>query len=174
MSQLKIIVAPDPRLKRNANPVVNVDSVVQKLMDDMLETMYMANGIGLAAPQVGILDRVIVIDIANKKGGEKPCPILMANPEIIGIADEDDTHEEGCLSFPSYFANVSRPKWIHVRYVDQKNRRQELRAEGLTAVCLQHEMDHLDGILFIDYLSSLKRNMIIRKLVKFKRKNVHA
>ena len=136
--------------------------------------MYRENGIGLAAPQVGVSERVVVLDVADVGNGGEANPLMMANPEIIDIAAEDFDHEEGCLSFPTQFANVSRPKWVQVKYLDQYNERQELTAKGLMAVCLQHEMDHLDGVLFVDYLSSLKRNMILRKLVKLKRQRVHA
>ena len=167
MALLPIIVAPDPRLKIKAQPVDRVDANVAKFMDDMLETMYDAEGIGLAAPQVGDKRRVIVVDVARQ--GEPPQPLKMANPEIVDVADEDRGHEEGCLSLPEHYAEVVRPDWVVVRYLDRENEIRELRAEGLLATCIQHEIDHLDGILFVDHISSLKRNMILRKLTKAKK-----
>jgi peptide deformylase len=167
MAILPIIVAPDPRLKQVAKPVERVDGEVRQLMDDMLETMYQAPGIGLAAPQVGVLKRVLVIDIA--KEGEDPQPCRMANPELLWVSDEDATYEEGCLSLPDHYAEVARPGAIRVRYLDHENEIRELEADGLLATCIQHEMDHLDGILFVDHISALKRNMILRKLLKSKK-----
>jgi peptide deformylase len=139
-------------------------------MDDMLETMYQAPGIGLAAPQVGRLQRVIVVDAAAKD--EERAPLLMANPELIQVSEEDLNYEEGCLSLPEYYAAVVRPAKIRVRYLDHENEIRELDAEGLLATCIQHEMDHLEGILFVDYLSALRRNMILRKLTKTKKADV--
>jgi peptide deformylase len=167
MAVLPIIVAPDPRLKQVAKPVDKVDAEVRRLMDDMLETMYKAPGIGLAAPQVGVLKRVIVIDIARED--EKPQPLRMANPELIAVSDEDAVYNEGCLSLPEHYADVTRPAAIKVRYLDHENEIRELEADGLLATCVQHEMDHLDGILFVDHLTALKRNMILRKLLKAKK-----
>ncbi len=167
MAILPIIVAPDPRLKIKAKPVETVDDDVRQFMDDMLDTMYDANGIGLAAPQVGDDRRVIVIDVARVD--EDPQPMAMANPQIVDIADDDRVHEEGCLSLPDHYAEVVRPDWIKVRYLDRDNEIRELTAEGLMATCIQHEMDHLDGILFVDHVSALKRNMILRKLMKAKK-----
>ncbi len=167
MAILPIIIAPDPRLKQIATPVARVDDRIRRLMDDMLETMYRAPGIGLAAPQVGVLERVIVVDISGKD--EEPAPLPMANPELIEISDEDANYEEGCLSLPEHYAEVARPIRIRVRYLDRENEIRELDAEGLLATCIQHEMDHLEGILFVDRLSALKRNMILRKLVKTKK-----
>lgn len=164
MARLPIIVAPDPRLKIAAANVVRVDAGVRRLMDDMLETMYVAPGIGLAAPQVGIASRVIVVDAAKDEAPK--APLAMANPELIWISDEDATYEEGCLSVPEHYADVTRPARIRVRFLDRDNEVRELEAEDLLATVIQHEMDHLDGILFIDHLTSLKRNMILRKLVK--------
>ncbi len=164
---LDIIVAPDPRLKIKAKPVDAVDDGVRGFLDDMLETMYAANGIGLAAPQVGDGRRVIVVDCARPE--EDPQPICLVNPQIIGIADEDRIHEEGCLSLPEHYAEVIRPDWIKVRYLDRDGEIRELKAEGILAICIQHEIDHLDGILFVDHISSLKRNMILRKLQKAKK-----
>jgi len=167
MAVLPIIIAPDPRLKKKAKPVERVDSETRKLMDDMLETMYAAPGIGLAAPQVGALRRVIVIDIAHDE--EEPQPLRMANPELIEVSDEDATYNEGCLSLPEHYADVVRPASIRVRYLDENDELRELSADGLLATCIQHEMDHLDGILFVDHISALKRNMILRKLLKQKK-----
>ena len=144
-----------------------VDASVRKLMDDMLETMYQAPGIGLAAPQVGVLKRVIVLDLARE--GEEPQPLRIANPEIVWVSDDDATYNEGCLSVPEHYADVVRPGACRVKYLDQDNKQQEIAAEGLLATCLQHEIDHLDGVLFIDHLTSLKRNMILRKLLKAKK-----
>lgn len=167
MALLPILTAPDPALKKISQPVKQVDASVRKLMDDMLETMYHAPGIGLAAPQVGVLKRVIVLDLARE--GEEPQPLRIANPEIAWVSDDDATYNEGCLSVPEHYADVVRPAACRVTYLDQDNKQQEIAAEGLLATCLQHEIDHLDGILFIDHLTSLKRNMILRKLLKAKK-----
>ncbi len=170
MARLPIIVAPDPRLKGTAEAVHTVDDDVRKLMDDMLETMYDANGIGLAAPQVGVQKRVIVADVARQ--GEDSAPMAMANPEVVWESDDISVHEEGCLSLPEYFAEVERPDQVRVRYLDRDNKSCEIEADDLLATCIQHEIDHLDGILFVDHVSSLKRNMILRKLTKAKRQGV--
>ena len=171
MAKLDIIIAPDPRLKLGCAPVTKVDASVRKLMDDMLETMYAAPGVGLAAPQVGVTKRVIVVDAAAK--GETPQPYRMANPEIVWASDDDNTYNEGCLSLPEHYADVVRPSAVRVRYLDHENELRELEADGLLATCVQHEMDHLDGILFVDHISALKRNMILRKLLKAKRSGVY-
>lgn len=167
MAKLDIIIAPDPRLKVKCKPVAKVDAKVARLMDDMLETMYAAPGIGLAAPQVGVAQRIIVLDVARED--EKPAPLRMANPELVWVSDEDTTYNEGCLSLPEHYADVVRPKAIRVRYLDHQNEIRELEAEGLLATCIQHEMDHLDGILFVDHITALKRNIILRKLLKAKK-----
>jgi peptide deformylase len=167
MALLPILTAPDPALKKISQPVKQVDASVRKLMDDMLETMYHAPGIGLAAPQVGVLKRVIVLDLARE--GEAPQPLRIANPEIVWVSDNDATYNEGCLSVPEHYADVVRPDACRVKYLDQDNKQQEMAAEGLLATCLQHEIDHLDGVLFIDHLTALKRNMILRKLLKAKK-----
>ncbi|HXV25733.1 MAG TPA: peptide deformylase [Alphaproteobacteria bacterium] len=164
MSLLPILTAPDPLLKVKAKPVERVDEGVRKLMDDMLETMYAAPGIGLAAPQVGISKRVIVLDIA--KDGEPRAPLKLANPQLLWVSEEDAVFEEGCLSVPEHYAEVARPAAVRIRYLDYENELREIEASGLLATCLQHEIDHLDGILFIDHLTSLKRNIILRKLLK--------
>lgn len=167
MALLPILTAPDPELKKISQPVKQVDASIRKLMDDMLETMYHAPGIGLAAPQVGVLKRVIVLDLARE--GEEPQPLRIANPEVVWVSDDDATYNEGCLSVPEHYADVVRPAACRVKYLDQDNKQQEIAAEGLLATCLQHEIDHLDGILFIDHLTALKRNIILRKLLKAKK-----
>jgi peptide deformylase len=169
MALLPIITAPDPRLKKVCQPVEAVDGEIRRLMDDMLETMYAAPGIGLAAPQVGVLKRVIVVDIAGDD--EQKQPLCMANPELVEVSDDDAAYEEGCLSLPEHYGEVARPARIRVRFLDRENEIRELEAEGLLATCIQHEMDHLDGILFVDHLTALKRNMILRKLLKAKKSN---
>lgn len=167
MARLPILVAPHPILKRKAQPVAEVDARVVKLMDDMVETMYDANGIGLAAPQVGVLDRVIVVDVHEK--GEPANPIRLANPEIVWSSDEKAVCEEGCLSVPEQYAEVTRPQRIRVRYLDEKNQQQEMEADGMLATCIQHEIDHLNGVLFVDYLSMLKRNILLKKVQKMQK-----
>ncbi|WP_299616964.1 peptide deformylase [Pelagibius sp.] len=167
MALLPIITAPDPRLKKVCQPVAAVDGEIRRLMEDMLETMYNAPGIGLAAPQVGVLKRVIVVDVS---GDEEPeAPLFMANPELTWVSNEDARYEEGCLSLPEHYGDVVRPAAIKVRYLDRENEIRELEADGLLATCIQHEMDHLEGILFVDHLTALKRNMILRKLLKAKK-----
>ena len=170
MATLPIITAPDPRLKIIAKPVAKVDAQVRRLMDDMLDTMYGSIGIGLAAPQVGAAQRVIVIDVA--RDGEKPAPMLIANPEILWRSEETTVANEGCLSLPEHYADVTRPAAIRLRYLDHENEIREIEAKGLLATCIQHEIDHLDGVLFVDHISALKRGMILRKLVKAKRNGV--
>jgi peptide deformylase len=169
MALLPIITAPDPRLKKICAPVEAVSDDIRQLMDDMLETMYAAPGIGLAAPQVGVLKRVLVVDIAGEDEDRKP--LYMANPELVAVSDDDATYEEGCLSLPEHYGEVARPASIRVRFLDRENEIREMDAEGLLATCIQHEMDHLDGILFVDHLTALKRNMILRKLLKAKKSN---
>jgi peptide deformylase len=164
MALLPILTAPDPRLKKKSKPVERVDDEVRQLMDDMLETMKAAPGIGLAAPQVGVLKRVIVLDIERE--GQATGPICMANPEIVDVSEEDATYDEGCLSVPEHYSEVVRPARVRVRYLDRENEIREMACEGLLATCVQHEIDHLDGVLFIDRISALKRGMILRKLVK--------
>ena len=167
MTVLPIITAPDPRLKLIARPVAKVDAQVRRLMDDMLDTMYRSIGIGLAAPQVGASLRVIVIDVARE--GEKARPMRIANPEIIWRSAETTVANEGCLSVPEHYADVSRAAQVRLRYLDHENEIREIEADGLLATCLQHEIDHLDGVLFVDHISALKRGMILRKLQKAKR-----
>ncbi|WP_119679590.1 peptide deformylase [Indioceanicola profundi] len=168
MALLDILIVPDTRLKKVCAPIANVDGRVAKLADDMLETMYKAPGIGLAAPQVGLLERLIVIDVADHKT-EKPNPVAMINPEVVWRSEEQSTYNEGCLSIPEVYADVTRPAQVKVRYVDRGGEVREMEADGLLATCVQHEIDHLNGILFIDHLSQLKRSMIMRKMTKLKR-----
>ncbi|MDH3336018.1 MAG: peptide deformylase [Rhodospirillaceae bacterium] len=164
MAILPILIAPNPKLKIRAKKVKSVDEETAKLMADMVETMKSANGIGLAAPQVGVSKRIIVVDISSVK--ENSQPLCMANPEIIWASEEEDLREEGCLSLPEQFAEVLRPSRVRVRYIDKQNEIREIEAQGILSVCIQHEIDHLDGKLFVDYLSALRRKMIIRKLQK--------
>ena len=163
-----IITEPNKILRQKSKEVDSVGKEEQKLMDDMLDTMYDANGIGLAAIQIGIPKRIIVMDIA--KNDEKRNPLFFVNPVIKNKNSELSTYEEGCLSVPNYFAEIDRPKKCDVEYLDYNGEKKILNAEGLLATCIQHEMDHLEGILFIDYLSKLKKTMIIKKLSKQKEK----
>ncbi len=162
-----ILTEPDPILRKKCEPFNNVDQTVKKLMNDMLETMYKAPGIGLAAIQIGILKRAIVIDIS--KNNENKKPLFFINPEIIYKSKKTSTYEEGCLSLPGQFAEIERPAECHIKFLDYNGKSCELKADGLLATCIQHEIDHLDGILFIDYLSKLKKTMIIKKLSKQKK-----
>jgi len=166
MTIKKILTEPDPFLRQKSSEVEKVTDETRKLMDDMLETMYNAPGIGLAAIQIGVPKRVIVIDLSRD---EKKNPLYFVNPKIIKKSDTDSTYEEGCLSVPGQFAEVDRPDKCHVSFLDYNGKKQELKAEGLLATCIQHEMDHLEGILFIDYLSKLKKNLIVKKLSKQKK-----
>ena len=163
----KILTEPDPILRKKCEPLEKVDTETKKLMDDMLETMYAAPGIGLAAIQVGILKRLVVIDIS--KGEEEKKPIFLINPQIIHRSKKTSIYEEGCLSLPGQFAEIERPAECTLKYIDYNGKEKELKADGLLATCIQHEVDHLNGILFIDYLSKLKKDMIIKKLVKQKK-----
>ena len=164
MAVLPILIVPHAVLKTKAWPVARVDDEICRLVDDMLETMYAAPGIGLAANQVGVLRRVVVLDVARE--GEKPAPLALVNPEIVWQSDALNTYNEGCLSLPEQYADVTRPAEVVFRYLDRDGKRQEQRAGGLLATCVQHEIDHLNGILFVDHLSSLKRNILLRKLAK--------
>ena len=167
MSQRKIVIEPDPILRKKSDNLEKVDNELRLLLDDMLETMYSAPGIGLAAVQVGILKRLIVIDISKDK--EKKNPIFLINPEIISKSKNTSIYEEGCLSLPGHFAEIERPEECKIKYIDYDGKKKEMKANGLLATCIQHEIDHLNGILFIDYLSKLKKDMIIKKLVKHKK-----
>lgn len=162
-----IVIAPDPVLKQKCAPVETIDAEVLTLLDDMLETMYDAPGIGLAAPQVGVPLRAIVIDVDRE--GEATGPLKLINPEIVWKSDELQTMEEGCLSIPEQYHDVTRPAQVKVAYTDAAGERREIEGGGLLAACLQHEIDHIDGVLFIDHLSQLKRSMILRRLSKGKK-----
>jgi len=167
MTVRKILTEPNPILRQKSQPVDKVDDLTRKLMDDMLETMYLAPGIGLAAIQIGVPKRIIVLDIS--KDPEKKEPMYFVNPVIVSTSKNNITYEEGCLSVPGQFAEIDRPDRCHVKYLDYNGNYKELKSEGLLATCIQHEIDHLEGILFIDYLSNLKKSMIIKKLSKQKK-----
>ncbi|MCB1556670.1 MAG: peptide deformylase [Alphaproteobacteria bacterium] len=192
MTKLRVLTAPDPILAAKAQPVTRVDDAVRRQMDDMLETMY-DGGIGLAANQVGLLNRVIVMDMRGARwdlvaegrglyrvadvrhsddGMENREPLVMANPEIMKISDEKSIYPEGCLSVPGQFCDVIRPAFVTVKYLDYDGKEQTMEADGLLSHCIQHEIDHLDGVLFVDHLSRLKRNMIVRKLEKLKKQEI--
>ena len=169
MSLMPILTLPDNRLRLASAPVSGVDGDLRTLLDDMLETMYDAPGIGLAAIQVGVAKRVVVVDVAKREGEEKEevkNPIFLINPEIVKASDERSVYEEGCLSIPDYYAEVERPARVRMRYLDRAGAMQEMDADGLLATCIQHEIDHLDGVLFIDHLSRLKRDRVIKRFVK--------
>ena len=167
MSKRKIVIEPDPLLRKKSESLEKVDDELRKLLDDMLETMYSAPGIGLAAVQVGILKRLIVIDVSKEK--DKKSPLFLINPEIVTKSKTTSIYEEGCLSLPGHFAEIERPAECHVKYIDYNGKKKEFKASGLLSTCIQHEVDHLNGVLFIDYLSKLKRDMIVKKLVKHKK-----
>ena len=170
MTQLDIKIIPADVLRQKALPVGTVDKRVARFMEDMAETMYKGNGIGLAANQVGVLERVITVDVSAREDGEKPKLLLMANPDVTWHdPDETFTYNEGCLSIPGHYAKVTRPKRIRLTYLDLHNKKQELEAEDLLSQCIQHEIDHLNGVLFIDHISKLKRDMILRKVEKERR-----
>jgi peptide deformylase len=164
MAKLPIITLPDPVLRKVSAPVERVDDALRTLVDDMLETMYAAPGIGLAAIQVGVPRRLLVLDVAE--GDEEPAPLVLVNPEIVSLGPETRLHEEGCLSIPDVRIEIERPSTLVVRYVDRQGELRELAAEGLLATAIQHEINHLDGRLIIDFLSPLKRDMVVRKFKK--------
>lgn len=168
MTKRTILYHPDPRLKKPCDPVSDISDAHRTLAEDMLETMYNAPGIGLAAPQVGVLERLIVMDCV-KEEDEEPQPIVLVNPQVTWSSEEENTYEEGCLSIPDHFADVTRPKVVRVAWLDIDGKAREEEFDGLWATCVQHEIDHLDGKLFIDYLGPMKRQMITRKMQKFKR-----
>lgn len=172
MDLYEIITVPAPVLREKAAEIPRVDDAVRAQMKKMIETMYHAPGIGLAANQVGLLNRVLVMDLSRRNGEEKPEPIFMANPQIIWESEEMSVMEEGCLSIPLQYAEVERPARVRVKYTGYDNQEAQLEAEGLLSHCVQHEIDHLNGVLFVDYLSSLKRNMILRKAAKAKKQDV--
>ena len=163
-----ILIHPDPRLKKSGMPVADLSDDLRSLADDMLETMYDAPGIGLAAPQVGVQSRLIVLDCV-KGEGETPRPLVMFNPRVTAASEQRSTYEEGCLSIPDQYADVERPGEVEVEWIDRDGRMQKEGFDGLWATCVQHEIDHLDGKLFIDYLTPLRRQLITRKMVKLKR-----
>lgn len=165
-----LIILPDPLLRQVSQPVERVDSELNQLVDDMLETMYEAPGIGLAAIQVGVPRRLLVIDVA--KEGEDRQPLVFINPEIITSSDERSVYEEGCLSIPDYYAEVERPASISVKSIDRQGKEQVTEADGILATCLQHEIDHLNGVLFIDHISRLKREMVIKRFTKAARQKI--
>ncbi|MBT6094897.1 MAG: peptide deformylase [Rhodospirillaceae bacterium] len=167
MALLPIIVAPDPRLKIETRPVEAVDDDLRAFLGDMLDTMYAADGIGLAAPQVGDERSVIVVDLTRED--EERSPMKMINPEITWYSDDERVHDEGCLSLPEHYAEVVRPDAIRVTYLDETGASCELEADGMLSTCIQHEIDHLHGVLFVDHVSAIKRGMILRKLKKAKK-----
>ncbi len=167
MAIKKILTEPDPFLRQKSIKVEVVDDEIRSLMNDMLETMYAAPGIGLAAIQIGVPKRIIVIDLS--RNDEKKNPLYFVNPEVINNSNTNDSYEEGCLSVPGQFAEIERPNKCKVKFLDYNGNEKILEAEGLLSTCIQHEIDHLEGILFIDYLSKLKKNMIIKKLSKQKK-----
>ncbi len=166
MAKLEIVTLPDPVLRKISTPVERIDEEMRKLADDMLETMYDAPGVGLAAIQVGIPLRLVVIDVADEDEGEKRKPFILFNPEIVRLGEETRLHEEGCLSIPDVRIEIERPAELTLRYLDEKGKQQEIDADGLLATAIQHEVNHLDGKLIIDFLSSLKRDMVVRKFKK--------
>ena len=166
-----IVLHPDARLKKKSVEVEKITDALIKMAEDMMETMYDAPGIGLAAPQIGVLERLIVMDCA-KKEDEEPDPIIMVNPLIVASSEEKSVYEEGCLSIPEYFAEITRPEFIQVDWVDLGGKQHSEEFNGLKSICVQHEIDHLNGKLFIDYLGPMKRQLITRKMQKFKREKL--
>ena len=169
MELLDIIKLPDPVLRKKSAAVEQVDDDLRRLLDAMLETMYEAPGIGLAGIQVGVPKRIITIDVTRDEGPREP--LYLINPEILTLSDDRSTYEEGCLSIPEYFAEIERPATVRLRYVDYDGKQQEMQADELLATVIQHEIDHLDGVLFVDYLSKLKRDLVIRKFTKAAKQN---
>jgi len=177
MSIRPLVIIPDSRLRLISDPVLRVDARVRAIVEDMFETMYDAPGIGLAAIQVGIPERIVTIDVAKREGDEdgeeggeeKKNPLALINPEIVGASEELSVYSEGCLSIPEYYADVERPARVKVRYMDLNGETQEIDAEGLLATCVQHEIDHLNGVLFIDHISKLKRDRVMTKFTKLAR-----
>jgi peptide deformylase len=164
MAVRPILILPDPRLRLICQPVAKIDDGLRALMDDMVETMHDAPGIGLAASQVGVMKRVVVLDLAKKD--EPPNPMYFVNPEIVWSSAESGVYEEGCLSIPEYYEEVERPASVRARFLDREGATREILAEGLLATALQHEIDHLNGVLFIDHISRLKRDRVIKKFIK--------
>jgi peptide deformylase len=164
MALREILVLPDKRLRLKSDPVKRIDSGIRKLIEDMFETMYDAPGIGLAAIQVGVPKRVVTMDLSKKEGEQEPRVFI--NPELVWTSDDKATYEEGCLSIPEYYEEVERPAQVKVKYLDLDGKAQEIEANGLLSTCLQHEIDHLNGILFIDHISKLKRDRVVKKFTK--------
>lgn len=164
MAKLDIITLPDPRLKLVSEPVAVVDDEIRRILDDMLETMYEAPGIGLAAVQVGVMKRMLTIDVSRE--GEPKAPMFVINPKVVWASEEKNTYQEGCLSVPEHYDDVERPARVRVEYLDRDGKAQVVEADGLLATCLQHEIDHLDGVVFIDHLSRLKRERVQKKFSK--------
>lgn len=169
-----ILIHPDPRLKKVADPVAEIDDALTELIDDMFDTMYRAPGIGLAAPQLGVGSRLLVMDCASSDEGEAPEPLCLINPEVLAVSDERRTQAEGCLSIPDVYEDVTRPAEVRVRYLTRAGEVEEREFDGLRAVCVQHEIDHLNGKLFIDYLGPIKRQMITQRMKKLKRDRARA
>jgi peptide deformylase len=167
-----ILIVPEKKLRLKSEPVKTVDAALRSLVADMFATMYEAPGIGLAAIQIGEPLRLITMDLAKKD--DPPVPLVFINPEILWTSDETSTYEEGCLSIPEYYEEVERPAKVKVKYLDLDGKEQELEADGLLATCLQHEIDHINGVLFIDHISKLKRNMVMKKFTKAAKKGVSA
>ncbi|POO57128.1 peptide deformylase [Agrobacterium rosae] len=165
-----LIILPDPLLRQQSKPIEQVDAEITRLADDMLDTMYDAPGIGLAAIQIGVPRRMLVIDISREDEDRKP--VVFINPEILTVSDDVSAYEEGCLSIPDYYAEVERPAALTVGYIDREGKQQTVEADGLLATCLQHEIDHLNGVLFIDHISRLKRDMVIKKFTKAARAKI--
>jgi len=165
MALRDILILPDKRLRQKSEPVKKIDAGIRKLVEDMFETMYDAPGIGLAAIQVGIAKRVVTMDLSKKEDTEKH-PLVFINPEVLWRSEETATYEEGCLSIPEFYDEVERPAQVKVKYLDLEGQAQEIEADGLLATCLQHEIDHTNGVLFIDHLSKLKRDRVIKKFTK--------
>jgi peptide deformylase len=168
MALRDILIIPDKRLRLKSEPVKAVDKALRALIDDMFETMYAAPGIGLAAIQIGVPQRVVTMDLAKKD--EPRAPQVFINPEVIWASDDKATYEEGCLSIPEYYEEVERPKSVKVKFLDENLKPQEIEAEGLLSTCLQHEIDHINGVLFIDHISKLKRDMVMKKFKKVAKK----
>lgn len=167
MALRTILTLPDPRLRQKCAPVSEIDASIHALMEDMLETMYAAPGIGLAAIQIAVPKRILVLDVAKREDeNATPDPLCIINPEIVWVSEELSTYQEGCLSIPDFFEDVERPARVRARFIGRDGRTQEIEADGLLATCLQHEIDHLNGVLFIDHLSRLKRDRITRKFAK--------
>ncbi|WP_067339878.1 peptide deformylase [Stappia indica] len=164
MTKRDIIILPDPKLRLVSEPVASVDDAVRQLADDMLDTMYDAPGIGLAAIQIGVPTRMLVLDVARE--GETPAPMVVINPEVVWESEERSVYQEGCLSIPEYYEDVERPQRIGLRFLDREGAQREIEADGLLATCLQHEIDHLNGVLFIDHISKLKRDRVVKKFQK--------